>query len=193
MLHEQYWNNRYAENNTGWDLGAAAPALVAYFESLPDKNINILIPGCGNAYEAEVLLSLGFTNIALLDISPLLVAQLRKKFNKHVGTRLHLLQDDFFNVQGQFNLIVEQTFFCALNPELRKKYVAQMHRLLKPEGILAGLLFNREFISGPPFGGNKQEYEQLFSTQFSIHELSPCLNSVAPRAGTELFFIFQKK
>lgn len=68
-----------------------------------------------------------------------------------------------------------------------------MSELLKPGGKLIGLLFDRIFEGGPPFGGDKEEYEQLLKTQFTIKTLEPCYNSIQPRAGTELFMIVEKK
>jgi thiopurine S-methyltransferase len=40
---ENYWNSRYKDEKTGWDIGAASPPLVAYFDQLADRNISILI------------------------------------------------------------------------------------------------------------------------------------------------------
>ena len=54
-LSEEFWSQRYQEGKTGWDLGAASPPLVEYFDQLENKDLSILIPGCGNAHEAEYL------------------------------------------------------------------------------------------------------------------------------------------
>jgi 2-keto-3-deoxy-6-phosphogluconate aldolase len=69
ILDEQYWNNRYINNETGWDLRQVSPPLKAYFDQLENKNSSILIPGCGNAYEAIYLAEQGFTNITVIDIA----------------------------------------------------------------------------------------------------------------------------
>ncbi len=189
QLDHDYWSERYRANSTGWDVGEVSTPLKAYIDQLTDKNISILIPGCGNAYEAAYLLEKGFTNITLVDISPLLVDNLKRKFKLTGDKKIQFICDDFFNIRGAYDLILEQTFFCALNPSLRKKYAVKMFDLLKPGGKLVGVLFNRDFIDGPPFGGNKDEYTRLFSAQFTLHTLSPCYNSIAPRKGTELFMI----
>ena len=80
-----------------------------------------------------------------------------------------LISGDFFDLELQdFDLILEQTFFCALNPELRKNYVQKMLQLLKPGGKLAGLLFDFPLtLNGPPFGGSPKEYEELFNPTFT--------------------------
>jgi methyl halide transferase len=110
-----------------------------------------------------------------------------------------LITGDFFDHHDQYDLIIEQTFFCALEPALRPAYVEQTARLLRSGGKLAGLLFDREFASpcpgttgGPPFGGSRQEYRQLLEKNFAIKHLAPCYNSIKPRAGTEVFLIAQK-
>jgi hypothetical protein len=39
------------KQTTGWDLGWYLP-IKNYIDTLKDKDIAILIPGCGNTYEA---------------------------------------------------------------------------------------------------------------------------------------------
>ena len=85
-------------------------------------------------------------------------------------------------------MIIEQTFFCALNPSLRNKYVAKMNELLATNGRLVGLLFDRTFEQqGPPFGGSKNEFLSLFENSFTVHHLEKSYNSFSKRANTELF------
>lgn len=188
-LDAAYWNTRYLQQQTGWDIGSSSTPLHEYMQTVEDKNSAVLIPGCGNAYEAAALLKEGFTNITLLDISTVLTAELKKKF---INQPVKIITADFFEHQGQYDLILEQTFFCALNPAYRQAYIEQMHRLLKPGGKLAGVLFNKYFEGGPPFGGNREEYMQLFSKHFTIKKMELCNNSIQPRSGTELFFIAVK-
>jgi len=185
-IDPEYWNNRWLNDNTGWDLRGVSPPLRDYFSQLENKDIDILIPGCGNGYEAAWLLDNGFTHITLLDISEVLVQRLREKFD---APRLTLLAADFFQHEGRYDLIIEQTFFCALEPASRGNYIEQTHKLLRPGGKLAGLLFDRDFSGGPPYGGHKPEYKQLLEKKFTLKTLEPCYNSIKPRAGTELFFI----
>lgn len=186
ILDENYWNQRYTQQQTGWDIGYPSPPLIRFVENVADKNFRILIPGCGNAYEAFYLYQQGFTNITLLDISPVLTNQLRHKAE---NLPLRIVTGDFWGHEGTYDLILEQTFFCALTPVKRRAYVQQMHRLLQPQGMLAGVLFNRDFEGGPPFGGNEAIYRSLFEEKFVIKKMELCYNSIPPRSGTELFFI----
>lgn len=192
-LNKDYWNERYQQQQTGWDVGEISTPLKVYFDQLTDKSISILIPGCGNAYEAEYLLQRGFSNVTLVDIAPAATAVVEEKLKQYLNKGLRIITGDFFDVENTFDLIIEQTFFCALHPTMRQAYVDQMFSLLNSKGKLVGLLFDRAFVGGPPFSGSKAEYEQLFSTYFNIHTMETAYNSIAPRAGTELFVLMTKK
>lgn len=189
-LDQTYWDNQYQANATGWDLGKVSPPIKTYIDTIDNKEAKILIPGCGNTYEAEYLLQRGFTNITVIDIAPTLVESLNQKFANNNNIKVVL--GDFFNHQGKYDFIIEQTFFCALPPTMRQKYVWKMHQLLTDYGKLIGLLFNREFEVSPPFGGSLNEYERLFYEAFSFNSISMEGNSIPLRANTELFIEFQK-
>ena len=189
-LDQTYWDNQYQANATGWDLGQVSPPIKAYIDNIDNKEAKILIPGCGNTYEAEYLLQQGFTNITVIDIAPTLVESLKQKFANN--NNITIILGDFFDHQGKYDFIIEQTFFCALPPTLRQKYVWKMHQLLTDYGKLFGLLFNREFEVSPPFGGSLNEYEQLFTKAFIFNSISLAGNSIPSRANTELFIEFKK-
>ena len=93
---------------------------------------------------------------------------------------------------GNTTLYLNKLFFCALDPSLRENYAAKVHSILSPGGKLAGVLFNRQFEGGPPYGGTIEEYRKLFSPLFKIKTLEPCRNSIDPRKDTEAFVILQK-
>ena len=103
-----------------------------------------------------------------------------------------ILYGDFFEHEGSYDLIIEQTFFCAIKPQLRQKYVLKCHELLNPNGKLLGVLFNREFEGGPPFGGSVEVYERLFKSQFSVVNVEECQYSIKPRIGNEVIINCKK-
>lgn len=193
QLDCKYWDNRYINRETGWDIGHVSTPIKEYIDQLTDKDMAILIPGCGNAYEAMYLVQQGFTNITLVDISPEVVNRLAEKLHAFNGRQLKLVCADFFEMEGKFDLILEQTFFCALDPVLRVAYASKMADLLNPSRKLVGVLFNRDFDGGPPFGGKKEDYETLFSKHFHIITMDNCYNSIEPRKGNEVFINLQKR
>ena len=190
-LDKDYWDDRYRKGEAGWDIGYVSTPLKEYIDQLENKNISILIPGCGNAHEAAYLLEKGFTNITLIDISVMAAEAVKEKFAVY-GAKLKVILGDFFELQQKFDLILEQTFFCALDPGLRTNYAEKMYDLLKQNGKLVGLLFNRSFDDSPPFGGNKEAYMNLFAPLLDIVTMAPAYNSIERRMGTELFFIARK-
>lgn len=185
FLSADFWNERYVQGETGWDLGRVSPPIQAFIDGLTDQRLNILIPGAGNAYEAAYLMEKGFSKIVIVDFAEQALTNFAKSHPDF--PKEQLVRGDFFELTGTFDLIIEQTFFCAIDPTLRLAYVKQVSSLLKPGGMLAGVLFDRRFDSGPPFGGSKTEYMELFRPWFSDVQMEPCMNSVAPRAGTEIF------
>ncbi|MCG2610457.1 TPMT family class I SAM-dependent methyltransferase [Flavobacterium sp. SM15] len=191
-LNSHYWENRYQNKETGWDVGQITTPLKEYIDQIQDKSLKILIPGAGNAYELDYLLSKGFTNVFVVDFAETPLQNIKKRFPDFPSEQL--LQTNFFELDNTFDLIMEQTFFCALSPELRKDYAKKMSELLNKKGKLFGLLFDFPLTAeGPPFGGSKTEYENLFSEKFDIKVLEPAYNSIKPRAEKELFFILQLK
>jgi|TARA_B110000240_G_scaffold188145_1_gene226610 SAM-dependent methyltransferase len=191
-LDSNSWNQRYLSKNTGWDIGYVSTPLKEYFDQLKNKDLRILIPGCGNSHEAEYLFSLGFQNVYVLDFS--------KKAINNFSSRVpgfpkdNLLCEDFFNISGNYDLIIEQTFFCAINKSKRFEYVNKIHSLLNKNGRLVGLLFNGPMNDDhPPFGGSIAEYKKLFSSLFDLKIIQFSKNSISSRNGKELFINFLLK
>jgi len=186
---ESYWTQRYIQGQTGWDIGSASPALISFASSFP-KSTRILIPGSGNAHEWIALQKAGYSQCYALDISSLPLEHLAKAFPEYASQLIH---EDFFKHHGKYDLILEQTFFCALAPSLRAEYVHKMADLLSEKGKLVGLLFATEFErEGPPFGGTEAEYHSLFSAHLDIESMEVCKASIPARAGNELFFQAKK-
>src|SRR5690606_3583897 len=108
-LDKSFWQDRWKNAETGWDIGYPSTPLVDYFEKLDNKDLKILIPCCGNAYEGEYLIKKGFKNTFLIDIAPLAFENLKKRFPDFPDENLIL--GDFFELEASYDLIVEQTFF----------------------------------------------------------------------------------
>jgi thiopurine S-methyltransferase len=186
----EYWSKRYNQNQIGWDCGQITTPLKEYIDQLTDKNIKILIPGCGNAYEGEYLWKKGFKNVYILDFAPEAIQNFKKIVPDFPSE--NIIEIDFFEHDEKYDLLLEQTFFCAINPNKREAYAAHSSNLLIEKGKLVGVLFNRQFEGGPPFGGNLEEYTNLFSQYFSEVKMDLCHNSIKPRVGTELFIRLMK-
>ncbi len=191
-INANFWKERYDSSTIGWDTGQSSPPLVAFFDTLNNKDIKILIPGCGNAYEAEYLHKSGFTNVFILDYVKKPLQNLKLRCPSFPSE--HLICADFFEHQGKYDLIIELAFFTAITPHLREQFVFQMSNLLIAKGKYVGLFFNHDFGNDyPPFATSPDGYKSLFEQHFTFEQLANAKNSIAQRAGQELFFVFQKK
>jgi thiopurine S-methyltransferase len=186
QLDRNYWEQRYTQAETGWDIGGPSTPLKEYIDGLKDRSVRILIPGAGRAYEAEYAHRLGFFNVFVLDLTDAPYRDLLDRcpdFPKE-----HLLVGDLLDHDGRYDIILEQTCFCALDPSLRERYVERMSAMLNDGGELVGVLFGEPLNTDhPPFGGDREMYLELFVSQFPEITLEPCRNSIPPRAGRELW------
>jgi len=193
---QSYWTQRYTKNQTGWDIGYIATPIKEYIDQLTDKNLKIFIPGAGNAYEAEYLFKQGFKNVFVMDISEKPLVAFSKRVPEFPKSQLIL--GNFFTHKGNYDLIIEQTFFCSFIPTKKKRseYVLKMFDLLKSKSKLVGLWFDiplTDDMEKRPFGGTKNLYLSYLETHFETIIFQKCHNSIPERQGNELFGIFRKK
>ena len=192
-LNTSFWNLRYQNNQTGWDLGEISEPIKKWFDNQKNKKINILIPGAGRGHEVKYAFENGFENVFYMDLSNKaedLFKEICPQFPKN-----QILIGDFFLLKKPlfFDVIIEQTFFCAINPVLRPNYVRKTYEILKENGKIIGLLFNREFDSnGPPFGATDIEYKELFNGKFKFEKFENSLFSSLPRKEYEFWIEFIK-
>ncbi|MFK8054746.1 MAG: SAM-dependent methyltransferase [Saprospiraceae bacterium] len=192
-LNASYWQERWLNQKTGWDIGHANHGLVNEVKKRFPTSTKILIPGAGRGHEAEALWSAGYLNTYVCDWAPEAFDYLRasevlaKVIPDIEEAKSRLIVSDFFELTDSYDLILEQTFFCAIDPSMREKYVQQAAYLLKPVGKWMGILFDCHFpTEGPPFGGDKQDYISLFSESFEIEHLDRFKDSITPRQNKEL-------
>ena len=189
-LSKEFWSEKYQLDSTGWDVGEISRPIKEYFDQVADKSLRILIPGCGNGYEAEYLYKLGFKNVHVLDFASEPLMNLKNRVQNFPVENIYC--NDFFKHEGDYDIIIEQTLFCALDPKLREKYAENCDRLLTTEGMIVGLLFTFELNEGPPYGGSKTEYLNYFQEKFTSIKMDECYNSIEPREGRELFVRIRK-
>jgi len=190
-----YWDEKYILNETKWDIGKPTPIFVDWFEK--NKKIKkILIPGAGKGHDAFFLARKGH-DVYAVDFSKEAVDQMIKKAKKH-NIKINVLNHDIFNMQkyyGKFDMILEYTFFCAILPSDRIKYIKTLSSLLKVNGAFVGILFplNKSLNEGgPPFGVRFSKVLDIFSEYFKVIDSYNSKLSIKPRLGNEKF-IYMKK
>ena len=94
-----------------------------------------------------------------------------------------------------FDVVLEYTCFCAIDPTRRKDYIEMVSHILKPEGELVGLLFPIDKDpkdDGPPFGVDLNATILLFSRYMNLIKKEIPKLSIERRKGREIFIIFRK-
>ena len=131
-LDAHYWEQRWQEADTPWDMGRVSPALRHYLDQHTTPDTRILIPGAGRAYEAVYLHQQGYTLVYVCDWADTAFGWLRQQAPDFPEAQL--LVSDFFALKLEVDLVLEQTFFCAIDPALRSRYAQQVHQLLAEGG-----------------------------------------------------------
>ncbi len=163
------WNLRYNNNDTPWDRGESTPELRELLKTFPElwTNKRVLVPGCGRAYDAEEIAKVADFVVAA-DVSEIAIREARERFS---AENVEWLVADFFKElerDGEFDIIFEHTFFCAIPPEMREAYAEKMGRLLKPDGLLIGLFYldDEDEFTGPPWPTRTYDIERYFAERF---------------------------
>ena len=193
--HSQFWEDIYLENDTGWDLKGVTP----FFDSISNDLIQgkVCILGCGRGYDAIMFAEKGF-DVTAVDFAPTPISELNKlAIQKSVI--ITTVQDDIFSLVEKFpdtfDYVIEQTCFCAIDPNRRKEYEILVRTILKPGGKLVGLWFPLDKIQkagGPPFGTTIYEVKSIFNSGWKIEKENFPSQSVEPRKGREKLIIFKK-
>ena len=188
------WQRHYEENDLGWDLGQVAPPFVKLWQEEKLPLGKVLVPGCGRGHEVVFLAENGF-DVTAIDFSSGAVTYLKNALKKR-NLEGRILHQDFFSLdeshEGVYDLVLEQTFFCAISPKQRRDYVLNVSRILKPGGILVGLFYHTDEQGGPPYNTTREDIETHFSENFEIQELDKTSLSSEQRKGKEWLGILKK-
>ena len=120
--------------------------------------MSALVPGCGRAYDALALADHGFRSVVAIDLSPAACAAAQLEIDTSsagssaVRDCIEVVCGDFFDMDGSYDFIWDNTFLCALEPEVRDRWAKQMKALIAPGGELITCVFPigaRE--GGPPY------------------------------------------
>ncbi|KAG9242946.1 S-adenosyl-L-methionine-dependent methyltransferase [Calycina marina] len=177
--HIEKWNGLWKDSYTPWDQGISNPALLDAITNHPElfpsailgegKRRRALVPGCGRGYDVPVLAELGYDAWGLEgSVDAVDACRKATKGKEHVG----FVQGDFFGTEweaecvgGEFDLIYDYTFFCALPPVKRPAWALKMSQLLAKNGRLICLEFpttKPPSTGGPPWGITAELYLEIF-------------------------------
>lgn len=192
--NNDFWETRYVEGNTGWDIGQPAPPFVDLMLG-PDapQAGSMIVPGCGRGHDALFFAKHGFS-VTGVDFASSALADARSAATIE-KVKVDFIQQDIFTLDKSYNnkfeYVLEHTCFAAIPPQRRPEYVQLVKRLLRPDGLYIAIFFTHGKPGGPPFNTTVEEIRDLFSPHFTIERQGPPAHSTEQRAGQELFALMR--
>lgn len=189
-----FWESRYKEGNTGWDIAQPAPPFVDLLAQ-PDAPPpgSLIVPGCGRGHDAIFFAQRGFSVVGV-DFSRAAIVDARLAAER-AGVAVDFVEHDLFALPAsydhKFDYVLEHTCFAAIPPDKRPDYVKLVSRLIAPDGLYIAIFFAHGKPGGPPFNTTAEEIRTLFSPHFSIEKLEPPTRSVEQRKDQELFALMR--
>lgn len=185
------WEDAWREGRTGWDAGKSPPALRKLVSRgvLPDGRA--LVPGCGAGYDVFTFAKAGWSATGL-DLAP----TAKKKFEQVradadvAEADARIVVGSFFDWEPdhRFDVIWDYTFLCAIEPDMREAWRAQMTKLLAPKGQLVTLIFPVDPArgeEGPPYQMSPELVSGLLEPHFRNVEMTKVEESHPGREGME--------
>lgn len=184
----EFWDERFERGFTPWDQAGVQPAFEAFAAAHPAAAV--LIPGCGNAWEARWLAERGRT-VRAIDFAPSAVASARAALGDFADV---IEEADFYSYAPPFaaDWIFERAFLCALPKAHRPHYAQRMAALLAPGALLAGFFFLGDTPKGPPFGIARTELDALLTPYFTLLDDQPVEGSLPVFVGRERWLTWQR-
>jgi SAM-dependent methyltransferase len=198
------WLVMWETKNTPWNIGQPALALQKLLnEKVIPETGQCIVPGCGEGHDCFALAN-GKRIVYGVDLSPLVIQQniaKRNQMPKDLGideSNLKFIAGDFFQMDkeletGSFDFLMDYTFLCALQPDMRPSWAKELKRLLKSGAMLVTLMYPlSDHEGGPPFALSEDIYRDLLSDAFELQSIqdSP---TIERRQGKEKLGIWKRK
>lgn len=213
---QAYWQGRFTTGDTPWELGAPSTVLVEAVQELEERGISlqsakVLSPGCGTASDALELARRG-AHVVAIDWSTQALNEARSRYaalRSELAGTIDFRQGDFFSISPEsVDVVCEHTFFCAIDPGMRRRYIDALSTWVKPKGFVVGNFFILDPAEtqalpglsltkegqGPPFASTREALEHLTMPHFEVIAMHPARNPEASRRpGMEWVCIFQRR
>ncbi|XP_052207582.1 probable thiol methyltransferase 2 [Diospyros lotus] len=183
------WGKCWDEGIIPWDLGQPTPIMVHLHQTGALAKGRALVPGSGSGHDV-VAIACSERYVVGVDISETAIRKaIELSSSLPNAGYFTFLKADFFawHPTELFDLILDYTFFCAIEPDMRSAWASQMQALLKPGGELITLMFPiSDHVGGPPYKVSVADYEEVLHPM-GFRAISVVENELAvgPRRGRE--------
>jgi methyl halide transferase len=196
----EFWEQRFAADDTPWDRGASSPQLAAWITAGALRTCRILVPGCGSGYEVADLALAGF-EVTGLDYTGAAIARSHQRL-QDAQLDATLVQADALKWQPDrpFDAVYEQTCLCALYPDDWRAYADQLHRWIAPGGKLFALFMQLPrpqaadgYVQGPPYHCDINAMRALFPEPDWAWPKPPYPRTSHPKGLAELAVVLERR
>ncbi|MFQ5422316.1 MAG: methyltransferase domain-containing protein [Anaerolineae bacterium] len=191
----EFWDESYLQGLTGWDLCEPTPVFARLIGDGRITPGRMIVLGAGKGHDARLFARAGFA-VTAVDFAEEAVKAMRELAEPEAPVAV--LQADIFDLPGEmdgrFDLLLEYTCFCAIDPTRRTEYADVVTQLLKPGGLYIALAFPiSRHVGGPPFAVQPDGLIFLLTMRgFTLKHREIPADSVASRQGREELLILQK-
>jgi SAM-dependent methyltransferase len=184
----QFWEERYARGEDGWDLHVPTRGLVDFVTTTPPPRGRVIVPGCGRGHDARFLATHGH-DVTGVDFSPAALRDARALARRDDVTVRYEERDIFSLGQDHasaFDGAWEYTCYCAIDPARRTEYLRMLAAVVRPGGWLLACFFPiRDGGGGPPFPVTIEEVRRGLPPAFQIEREFAPQPSAPSRRGQE--------
>jgi methyl halide transferase len=199
-----FWQQRFLTHQTPWDRGGSSPQLQGWLDGgqLSPQALKgpVAVPGCGSGYEVIELAAHGFQVIGI-DYAQAAVELTRARIAE-AKLPAEIVQADVLSWQPEALLaaVYEQTCLCALHPDHWTSYAQQLHRWLRPGGLLCALFMQTQrdgaklgLVEGPPYHCDINAMRALLPSQHWQWPKPPYTRVPHPMGMHELAVILTRR
>ena len=184
-MDEDFWQQRWANNEIGFHLNEANPLFVKHFKNLGLlKNQRIFLPLCGKTLDITWLLSQGL-RVAGAEIVEVAIQQLFEelkikptvtqldKLKHYRAPNLDFFVGDIFNltseVLGPIDATYDRAALVALPKDICFNYSEHLVNITnKAKQLLITFEYDQSLTHGPPFSVNEDEVRKHYGKLYRV-------------------------
>lgn len=188
-MDENFWHQRWRDNDIPFHEGRVNGYLKAYFERLGlQADETVFVPLCGKALDmvwirqqGQAIVGVELSAIAVRDFFSEngieYAVEKSRAFERFSGDGVELLCGDFFDMTPSdfegVRGVYDRASYCALDTDGRKRYARFLCDML-PRGagiLLLSLEYPPSIMDGPPYAVGEAEVCRCFEARYDVAHL----------------------
>lgn len=184
-MQQEFWLEKWDNNEIGFDQSEVNPLLVNHFKSLNlSSGASVFVPLCGKSIDMVWLLKQGYRVVAVELSEDAIVqffAALKVKpeiwtdqsFKRYSAYNIEILVGDYFkltdDIVGPIDAIYDRASLVALPSDMRAEYTQHLMAVCEtaPQ-LLITFVYDQSLQDGPPFSISKAEVSEHYAKHYQV-------------------------